>query len=401
MTSILTGIRDNLQTIKSNLVKLTKERRTRETLDKKLDLANNYVQEFNKTLDQIRIQVKDGKIDSESVEQINILVKEINELYSRIKEFCSEEQNIELDPGETQPESTMAKFDLKTAVSLIPEMTGDESITKKLIDAIELYSSMLDDEGKKTLIQFVLKTRLTSNAKLRLSSNYDSVAALISDIKAHLLTQHSSTALHIELTHLTQSSATIEEYGRKIEDLLVNLTISQTDGNENTSKVLQPINEKLAIRRFIDGLRNRSLRIILAARNYTTLKDVIRAAKEEELSTSVTQQQEGSVYFSNRGRGQRYFRGNSFRGGQQRQLTNRNTFTRGSTNTSFRGSSRSRVVSNRGSGYRGRGNFQNNRRGNKNSHYVHFAGESSDRQNTRHSDVMNSENGNGLEFFRA
>ncbi|KAJ3660259.1 hypothetical protein Zmor_004715 [Zophobas morio] len=42
------------------------------------------------------------------------------------------------------------KFDLKTAASLLPVMDGSERVTKQLIDGIEMYDSMLDDNGKKT-----------------------------------------------------------------------------------------------------------------------------------------------------------------------------------------------------------------------------------------------------------
>ncbi|XP_061728688.1 uncharacterized protein LOC133533679 [Cydia pomonella] len=48
--------------------------------------------------------------------------------------------------------------------------------------------------------------------------------------------------------------------------------------------VLRPINESLAIKKFTDGLRNRRLSTILAAREYTELKEAVRAAQDEELA---------------------------------------------------------------------------------------------------------------------
>ncbi|XP_061704571.1 uncharacterized protein LOC133515938 [Cydia pomonella] len=50
----------------------------------------------------------------------------------------------------------MEKFDLKTAVHLLPVMTGEEDITKKLIDSIELYKSMLDQDSIPKLVNFIL-----------------------------------------------------------------------------------------------------------------------------------------------------------------------------------------------------------------------------------------------------
>ncbi|KAK9709506.1 hypothetical protein QE152_g26576 [Popillia japonica] len=181
------------------------------------------------------------------------------------------------------------KFDLKTAGSLGSVMNDTEEVTKQLIDAIELYASMLDEAGKSLLINYILKTRLSVSAKLRISSSYTSIEALLIcqlsvsaklrisssytsieallvDLKKHLLTKKSASPLSIELHNakqntksieeydlLTKKSASplsielhnakqntksIEEYGRTIEELLVNLCIAQSDGNENSLSVI-------------------------------------------------------------------------------------------------------------------------------------------------------------------
>ncbi|KAF9797300.1 hypothetical protein SFRURICE_006282 [Spodoptera frugiperda] len=46
------------------------------------------------------------------------------------------------------------------------------------------------------------------------------------------------------------------------------------------------VNEKQAIKQFSDGLRNRRIRRIISARNYSSLKDAIQAAQDEETSSS-------------------------------------------------------------------------------------------------------------------
>ncbi|KAJ3659967.1 hypothetical protein Zmor_011628 [Zophobas morio] len=121
-------------------------------------------------------------------------------------------------------------FDLKTAVSLLPVMNDDEAVTMQLIDAIELYDTMLESTGKPSLINFVLKTRLSVGAKLRLKSNYDSVALLISDMKTHLITRKSDTALQTKLMRATQGNKSVSDFGKEIEEIFVNLTISQANG---------------------------------------------------------------------------------------------------------------------------------------------------------------------------
>lgn len=178
----------------------------------------------------------------------------------------------------------MEKFNLKTAVSLLPILEGTESTLKRLIDGIEMYSSLLDSAGQSLLIKFVLKTRLSESAKLRLLSTYTSVDDLVKDMRKHLMTKKSFTSLHSQLIKCSQNSKNIDSFGRELEELFTDLTISQADGNSQNYEVLLPLNEKLAIKRFCDGLSDRRLGTIIAARNYSSLKDAIQAARDEELA---------------------------------------------------------------------------------------------------------------------
>lgn len=193
-------------------------------------------------------------------------------------------------------------FCLKTAVSLLPKMNGSESVTQDLIDAIDLYSSMLDGDSRKPLIDFVLKTRLSSSAKMRLNSAYGDVNSLLSDMRTHLLTRKSDTALQSKLQNIRQGNRSIKDFGAEVERLFVDLTISQSDGKEDVYKILTPINEKNAIKRFADGLQSQKLSTIITARNFLSLKDAIRAA-EDESSVPAPQIMSYNRSYQNRSRG--------------------------------------------------------------------------------------------------
>ncbi|KAI5630744.1 hypothetical protein NE865_16541 [Phthorimaea operculella] len=184
----------------------------------------------------------------------------------------------------------MAKFDLKVALSLLPVMNDKEDITRELIDSIEYYSTSIDEASGKDLVTFVLKTRLSQSAKLKLSSKYDTVKALLADMRKHLLPQKAATAIQTKLQTTQQRERSVADYGKEISELFVDLTISQADGNSEHYEVLRPLNEKLAIKRFADGLRNSRLSTIIAARNFSTLKDAIQAAQEEDMASSSSAQ---------------------------------------------------------------------------------------------------------------
>ncbi|RVE41269.1 hypothetical protein evm_014081 [Chilo suppressalis] len=157
----------------------------------------------------------------------------------------------------------------------LPKMNGNESTTQESIDSIDLYDSMLDGD-RKPLIDFVLKTRLSSNAKMRLNPIYIDVKSLLSDMRTHLLTRKSDTALQSRLQNVSQGNKSNKAFADEIEQLFVDLTISQTNGNEEAYKILRPINEKNAKKRFADGLQSQRLSTVISARFFSSLKDAIR-----------------------------------------------------------------------------------------------------------------------------
>lgn len=306
MADKLREIYETLDNIKIYIRKLNYERRRQPILKSKLDEAKACYSKLSSEITLINQQIKNSDLDDSQISLIKDFVEKIKKLYSEILEF------------QTKTDSTddkMTSFDLKTAVSLLPILDDTEETTNKLVDAIELYESLLKVEDKPTLIKFVLKTRLTNSAKLRLNNSYDTIADLLVDIKRHLLTRQSDTALQSKLFRAKQGQKSIESFGKELESLFVNLTISQANGDDNSFAILKPINEKIAIKRFSDGLRDQKLSTIIAARNFSFLKDAIRAAQDEE-TTSFNNNNNNSnsqVFTLNR-RGRGNFSGNFTRG---------------------------------------------------------------------------------------
>lgn len=148
--------------------------------------------------------------------------------------------------------------------------------------------------------------------------------------------------------------------------MFVELTISQADGDSSKFEVLKPINEQIAIKRFADGLRNDRISTIIAARNYSHLKDAISAAKDEEATMMTTGPEtimkvQGKGYFFNSsdGRINRNFSRGSHRNSADQGQFNRNDEFRGSTYTRNRGFQSNRGFRGRNFYYRGRGTFRN------------------------------------------
>lgn len=298
----LSNIYEKLNYYKDYITKLGPSRRVGKNFESKVSESKCLYRDFKNILSNLSENISN---------ELLILCCSIEECYTKILSFESRFNLV--------PESSLSikmsteKFDLKTAVSLLPKMNNVEDVTRELIDSIELYDSMLDDNGKQLLIKFVLKNRLTCGAKMRLASSYNSVELLLRDMRTYLLTRKSDTALQSSLQKARQGEKSVKEFGEEIEKLFVDLTISQANGDENAYKVLSPLNEKNAIKCFSDGLRSQRLSTIIAARNLTSLKDAIRVAEDETASTSDHQfmSYRQPPRFNNRNRF--YYRGRGFR----------------------------------------------------------------------------------------
>lgn len=279
----LRPIFNQLLNLKANLVKLSYPNRTKSTLDKKLQEAENLVVQFNSVVDILSDQIKAKLLSPNISLEIKDLCEKTEQIFNDIKIFCS--QNYSQGQGQ---EPKMADFNLKVALSLLPSMTDTEINTKEIIDGIEYYSSTLKAEARPELISFVLKTRLSQSAKLKLCTKYDTVAALIQDMRKQLLPVKAATAIHARMHNIKQNDRSVEDFGKELSELFVDLTVSQAEGKSDAYNILRPINEKIAIKQFADGLRNRRLSTIIAARNFECLKDAIQVAKEEEVASAST-----------------------------------------------------------------------------------------------------------------
>ncbi|KAF5276796.1 hypothetical protein FQR65_LT16175 [Abscondita terminalis] len=149
-----------------------------------------------------------------------------------------------------------SKFDLKTASTLLPVMSDCENVTKHLIDPIKFYDQILNDDGKMLLTQYVLATRNSQKAKLCLANSYASNADLIQALRENFLTKKSATSLASQLQTARQANKSISDFGKSIEELLYQLTITQADNNAAALNILQTVNEQSAINAFANGLNS-------------------------------------------------------------------------------------------------------------------------------------------------
>lgn len=366
---------DEVKVFKRNLVKDNTERRgNQEYCRRKLNKYNNYKLELGTIRDNFNKNLRDPKLIKSVREYIGHIERYLKACYdilqSRLEDIKnSGEVSESLIPSDSDSEyidtidkfnlqNMSEKFDAKTASSLLPIMDGSENATLQLINGIEWYNAILDEAGKLLLTTYVLKTRLSGSAKIRLKSSYASNDLLVTDLRLHFTTKKSATALSSKLNNIKQGQKSVEEFGKTIEELMTDLTISQSGGDSGVADILRPVNEKIAINSFANGLQNYELRTIVKARNYDTLSEAICGAKDEDsVQTNV------KPLFHMRGRGnfshyQNYRNNNSRRGQLNDFRNNRGRNNIGFNNNNFRGNFFRGQISN--NNFRGRGSYSNN-----------------------------------------
>lgn len=287
MAEELNVIFQELKSIRTYLIKIGPGRRSGNILEVKRTEANKVLIKYNDYITFCKYKISLKEINNTEITLINKICEEFSNLYEEILNLCCVKEE---DPSSKLGDNMAnEKFDLKIALSILPVMANDIESTKNLIEGIEYYSSILNEtDCQKKLIQFVLKSRLSQQAKLQLSQQYSTIDELIKDMRRKLLPQKSHTALQSKLLHCKQNNRTLDDFGKEISELFADLTISQADGDSEKYKVLRPLNEKMAIKSFSDGLRNSRLSTVITARNYNSLTDAIQAAKDEEINAPST-----------------------------------------------------------------------------------------------------------------
>lgn len=386
MGDVMIKIYDELLVIRTYLIKKGQSRYT-------CSVTLNKVEEAKKLHNNAQLLLSKVKDDSDPhlITSYIATYNKICSLFLEISQLCTIKHKVK----------TM-EFDIRTACSLIPLMDEKEETTKRLIDAVEMYAGMLNSAGESLLIKFVLKGRLSENAKLRLSDSYSTVTDLIKDLKKCLLTTKYFTAIQSRLQNTNQGWRSVDEYGTEIEKLFTDLTISQADGDSAKYAVLKPLNEKMAIKIFSNGLKSSRTSMIVAARNYDSLKEAIQAAKDEDVASPSTSSRPDILQYSRGGRGKP--RSSSFRG---RTFYNYSAFSRprGFPNGYSRVPTNQQLKPTTFRSDRGRSNFNSKkfgpryapRRGQNNRNI--FTAQVND-ANADHANVDRKDSQDGLQFFR-
>jgi len=346
--------------IKENFKKGPNREYKESYLTEKSEKIQNEKDTFNNTVDDI---TKTYKLTPDTQVTIDTLITDFNTLITEVLKIIDSKKVTAVSSDDEEGEEIiMAKFDIKTAVGIIPEFNGTSQNTtvEDLVDAIKLYGELLDPEGKNTLVNFVLKIKLKGAAKtkLKIIEEPKTIQDLIKEIENRFTVRESVASLSYKLNQTQQGQKSIAEFAEDIENTISKLTKLQiTEQGVESAEVISKLNDSLALNAFRSNA-SREIKSVLLAANNKTLAEAITTALNAETPVKQSSAAIFNIGRFQRGRGPyrgtNNRRGNSYRNFQTTQKRNEYSnnynghrgyqggrgFNRGRSNFYYRGKTR-------------------------------------------------------------
>lgn len=185
--------------------------------------------------------------------------------------------------------TNMSTFNLTNFHKLVPQFNGNEDDLDRFIDTCDIQHFSCTEEVGRTEFMNALRSKLIGRAyDFFKKATYTDWPTFKTDLKKQFASPETFEGYHLKLTSLKQNDSSVREFADKIEKILyaMNKTSSEIKVNNATgTEFFKAQNDKLAIKSFINGLKD-SLRNVLRARKYTSIREAISDAVELEIEDS-------------------------------------------------------------------------------------------------------------------
>lgn len=181
------------------------------------------------------------------------------------------------------------QVEAKDVISGIPMFNGDVKHLDGFLNAAGLYTSLVD-ENQKAIVLKIIKAKITGDALSKAGPFTDEIntwallkARLVEKIKKPVSLEYAQEDLNQVFQKKDES---IEEYGSRVKNKLKKLNeASKTLSESNDQiKVLQKMNEKQAINKFEQNIRDPTIKVLVSAAGKSTLDECITFAMQKELT---------------------------------------------------------------------------------------------------------------------
>lgn len=183
---------------------------------------------------------------------------------------------------ETENDDTMV-FSIDIGIKLIPEFDGNRQQLHKFLACCDIVSKTASSANDKTAFLNLVKTKLCGRAYNSIKyKNIDTWDNLKDILKTQYSEKRTMSQIQMELLTSSQGNDDVRTFADRIEKLQQDLTDVCIDeqGNDATD-IIQSMNQKSALKAFIEGL-NEPIKFIVKASRFNSLYEAVELAAEEE-----------------------------------------------------------------------------------------------------------------------
>lgn len=201
------------------------------------------------------------------------------DLIRRLSQIKELEEQINLQETENM------NVEAKDAIMAIPVFSGDMKEFDAFMNTCDLYDQLVQDKPN---LLIIIKAKIRGEALSKVSPMDDCTtwALLKGRLRERIKKPVSLEFAQEDLNTVFQrGDESVESYGKKVKEKLRKLneaSMSLAESNAEKS-VLRKANEKLAISKFEQNIRNSTIRVLVSASAKTSLDDAIQTAMQKEL----------------------------------------------------------------------------------------------------------------------
>lgn len=307
----------NIKNLEDNSKFIKEQQELYEKVEKELKLTHDQLlsaKELVNSLSDDKLSLKETikKLEEQSVELNKKIIEtqklceeiDIDKLLEKIvkysEETSEETSNQDLNKTidnfksnlvalkRTQTSSKM-QVEAKDIITGIPMFNGDVKQLDGFLNSCELYYDLVEDNTQKAKVLKIIKAKMTSEALTKAGPFEDDINTwvllkkrLIERIKKPVSVEYAQE----DLSQIFQKKdESIEEYGSRVKAKLRKLneaSKSLTDSKDHL-KTLYKMNEKQAISKFEQNIRNQTIKVLVSAAGKSSLDDCITFAMQKEL----------------------------------------------------------------------------------------------------------------------
>lgn len=241
---------------------------------------------YKELAESLETYLKDER--EQSLIQFTSNIELIQDQEEEISDLKTELSNVHqqlLNTKELLNNRNIANMELKDVIASIPMFSGKKEELDGFINTCDIYMTLIDD--KENLFK-VIKAKITGEALAKISPLTDTndwiglKTKLKKCIKKRVSLEYATEDLN---NTFQKKDENLEDYGTRIKKKLAKLNEASREITENETelKILRQVNEKNAISKFEQNIRNPTIKVLVSAASKKTLDETITFAMQKEL----------------------------------------------------------------------------------------------------------------------